>query len=60
MKEKAEIYEQLAEINRQIRAERKKLALCREIQNRLPRMEQDIHKIETRENEVIHDEHRRR
>ena len=33
MTEKAEIYEQLAEINRQIRAERKKLALCREIQD---------------------------
>jgi len=60
MKEKAEIYEQLAEINRQIRAERKKLALCREIQSRLPQMEQDIHKIETRENEVRHDERRRR
>ena len=60
MKEKAEIYEQLAEINRQIRAERKKLALCREIQSRLPQMEQDIHKIESRENEVRHDERRRR
>ncbi len=60
MKEKAEIYEQLAEINQQIRAERKKLALCREIQSRLPRMEQDIHKIETRENEVRHNERRRR
>lgn len=29
--EKAKIYEQVAEINRQIRAERKKLALCRDI-----------------------------
>lgn len=44
--EKAEIYEQLAEINRQIRGERKKLALCREIQSRLPQMEHDIDKIE--------------
>ena len=58
--EKAEIYEQLAEINRQIRAERKKLALCREIQNRLPQMEQAIEKIESKENEVRDYERRRR
>ena len=57
--EKAEIYEQLAQINRQIRAERKKLALCREIQDRLPQMEQDIKKIEMKD-EVIHDDSRRR
>jgi len=56
----AEIYEQLAEINRQIQAKRKKLALCREIQSRLSQMEQDIHKIKSRENEVKHDEQRRR
>lgn len=60
MEEKAELYEQLAEINRQIRAERKKLALCREIENRLPQMEHDIHKIEMRESEVRNDERRRR
>ncbi len=58
--EKAEVYQQLAEVNRQIRAERKKLALCHDIQNRLPRMRQSIEKIERKENEVIHDEHRRR
>ena len=57
--EKADIYCQLAEINRQIRAERKKLALCREIQDRLPRMEQDIRRIEERR-EVNRDERRRR
>ena len=57
--EKAEIYEQLAQINRQIRAERKKLALCREIQDRLPQMEHDIKKIEMKD-EVIHDDSRRR
>lgn len=56
--EKAEIYQQLAEINRSIRMERKKLALCQEIQNRLPRMEHTIEKIESKE--VTHDEHRRR
>ena len=56
--EKAEIYEQLAQINRQIRAERKKLALCREIQSRLPQIEKEIEKIETKE--VIRDDDRRR
>ena len=56
--EKAEIYQQLAEINRSIRLERKKLALCQEIQNRLPRMEHTIEKIESKEE--THDEHRRR
>ena len=57
--EKAAIYQQLAEVNRQIRAERKKLALCRDICSRLPRMEQEIQKIEQKD-EVIRDEHRRR
>ena len=60
MTEKAEIYEQLAEINRQIRAERKKLALCREIQSRLPQMQQDINQIEEHSKEVERDERRRR
>ena len=57
--EKTDIYEQLAQINRQIRAERKKLALCREIQSRLPQMEKDIEKIEMKD-EVIRDDDRRR
>ena len=57
--EKADVYRQLAELNRQIRAERKKQTLCREIQESLPRMEREIHKIETK-NEVIHDDRRRR
>ena len=56
--EKMEVYQQVAEINRRIRTERKKLALCQEIQNRLPRMEQSIERLEKKE--VIHDEHRRR
>ena len=58
--EKAEIYEQVAEVNRQIRAERKKLALCRDILDRLPQMEQDINKIEEHQKEVDRDERRRR
>ena len=59
MAEKADIYRQLAELNHQIRAERKKLALCQEICSHLPKMEQDIQKIETKD-EVIHDDRRRR
>ena len=57
--EKADVYRQLAEVNRRIRAERKKLALCREIQENLPRMEQELQKIEVKD-EVIHDDRRRR
>ena len=59
-KEKTEVYNQLADLNRQIRAERKKLALCREIQTASKQMEEDIRKTETRGKEVEHDEHRRR
>lgn len=44
--EKAELYEQLAQVNRDIRAAKKKLALCREIQGQLPQMERDIQIIE--------------
>ena len=59
-KEKTEVYNQLADLNRQIRAERKKLDLCREIQTASKQMEEDIRKTETRGKEVEHDEHRRR
>ena len=58
--EKTEVYNQLAELNRQIRAERKKLDLCREIQTASKQMEEDIRKTKTRGKEVEHDEHRRR
>ena len=44
--EKAELYEKLAQLNRRIRAERKKLDMCKEIQERTPRMEQNIQKTE--------------
>lgn len=60
IQEKAELYERLAELNRQIRAERRKLALCRKIQSSLPQMEQEINKVEARESEVRTNEHRRR
>ena len=55
--EKAELYERLAQVNREIRAERNKLALCKEIQDRLPQMEQTIEKTESREHEK-HNGHR--
>lgn len=47
--EKAELYEQLAQINREIRMARKKLALCKEIQDHLPQMERTIENMETNE-----------
>jgi len=58
--EKAELYEQLAQLNRRIRSERKKLALCREIQEERPKLEKDIQRIEPKESEVKRDEHWRR
>ena len=58
--EKAEVYEQLAELNREIRTERQKLKLCREIQKQVPVMEQDIHKTEEPQKEVQEHERRRR
>ena len=60
MAEKAEIYEQLAELNREIRAERQKLKLCREIQKQVPVMEQDIQRTEEHQKEVQEHERRRR
>lgn len=58
--EKAEIYEQLASLNREIRAEREKWKLCREICQQTPAMEQDIQKTEEHQKEVQEHEHRRR
>jgi len=49
--EKAELYEQLAQVNRDIRAARKRLELCREIQSQQPQMERTIERIESREQE---------
>ena len=58
--EKAELYEQLAEVNREIRTQRRKLKLCQEIRQGLPQIEQDIERTEARESEVKRDEHWRR
>ncbi len=57
--EKAEVYEQLAQINREIRGARKQLALCQDIQDRLPKMERSLQKIEAKD-EVKRNEYRRR
>ena len=57
--EKGELYEQLAQVNRNIRTARKKLALCREIQSQLSQMERTAEKIESREQEN-HIDHRGR
>ena len=57
MAEKADVYEQLAQINREIRDVRKQLALCQDIQARLPKMERSLEKIESKD-EVKRNEYR--
>ena len=47
-------------LNRQIRQERKNLALCREITDRIPQMEKMILSADEPRREVERDEHRRR
>ena len=46
--EKAGIYEQLAQLNKQIRAERQKIKLCREIADSAAKMQQDVDMQEKR------------
>ena len=58
--EKAALYQQLAEVNREIRVARKQLALCREIQDHVPQMERDIQTVENKTKEVKRDERGRR
>lgn len=60
LREKAEVYQQLAEVNRQIRQERQKLALCREIQKEVPKIAKTIQPTMEPEKEVNRDECRRR
>ena len=60
MEEKAEVYEQLAELNREIHSERRKLALCREIRQQAPAMEEDIRRTEEQRKEAREHERRRR
>ena len=46
MAEKAELYRQLADINREIRQARKEISLCETIERNRPQMEHDIHVAE--------------
>ena len=58
--EKAELYQRLADINREIRRMRKEISLCETIERNRPQMEHDIHVAEARAKEVERDEYRRR
>ena len=49
--EKADIYEQLAQFNKQIRAERQKIKLCREIADSAAVMQRDVAAQEKSHNE---------
>ena len=60
MAEKAEVYQQLADINREIRRMRKEISLCETIERNRPQMEHDIHVAEATAKEVERDEYRRR
>ncbi len=56
--EKADLYEQLAQVNSDVRAVRKELAMCRQIQSEMSRMNRDIQEIEEERN--IHSQQRSR
>ena len=58
--EKAALYQQLAEINREIRLARQKISMCKTIEQNRPQMERDIQVAENMAKEVERDEHRRR
>ncbi len=48
--EKADLYEQLAQVNSEIRAARKELAICRQIHSEMSHMNRDIQEIEKERN----------
>ena len=50
--EKATLYQQLAEVNREIRAARKQLSLCKAIRENTPQMERDIREAEERGKDI--------
>ena len=58
--EKAALYRQLADINREIRLARQEIAMCETIEQNRPRIERDIWIVENKAKEVERDEHRRR
>ena len=57
--EKAEVYEKIADINREIRTEKRNIALCDEITGTAPNMEKDIRSTETKIKEVERNDRRR-
>ena len=58
--EKAELYAAIADVNREIRTERRNIAFCDEIAGNAPRMEKDIESTKQQTREVNRDELRRR
>ena len=48
MREKGELYEEIAAVNREIREQRKKLEMCEEILSKTPEIEANLQKIEPR------------
>ena len=48
-REKANLYDQLAQLNREIRSVRKKLKMCTEILEKMPNMEKNIRRIELKQ-----------
>ena len=51
VREKAELYEEIAAVNREIREQRKKLAMCAEILSKTPEIEANLQKIEPKRRE---------
>ena len=50
-REKAELYEEIAAVNREIREQRKKLEMCAEILSKTPEIEMNLQKIEPKRRE---------
>ena len=51
--EKAAAYEAVAEVNRDIRAVRKQIALCDEITKNIPQIEKEIHSVERKKTKEV-------
>ena len=58
-REKSELYEQLSEINRQIRVKRKQLKMCGTIMARTPEMERDIQRSESQKARKPREKHQK-
>lgn len=58
--QKAEIYTQVADLNREIRQVRKDIAMCQAIQNERPKIEKQLQHTDPERNEVKANEHQQR